>query len=559
MKKKIQNSIRRLLAVITAFVMACTVIGMNAVPVMAEGSGTITITPPSGVEKAQDYKIYKVFQGTGNGSGISYKLLNGHTTLEEAWTNSGMGTYFTVDAVGNVSAVSGAYTEDATTHKRSLTGDAVTAIGKYVTAIYNLNSQTPTEPTYTATKTSGATNYTASNVDDGYYYITTTTGTVVTIDSANHNATVQDKNTVPSVDKLITYAPYADNNTDIQTGSLDSNGNSGKNAIAEIGSTIQFGSTITVGAGAKNYVYHDKMGAGLKLDNTVTVSAFTPFTGGDEENEPTRNSIGFVQNTDYVIDTNPSDGDTFDIRFMQAGLSKLQAGYTIEIQYYATVTSDALRDSTDNPGNRNGTNTAKVTYGDKNDTTQESTTKVYNAVISLTKTFENVTSNYPVAGFVLRRGNGQFGNPYEYYKYNEATSSKPASISWVKLGDDENGVVDDATLKAALGRQITELKTTSENNVLNFAGLANGTYTLVESTVPDGYNKANTVEITINNANSKDAFTKANLEKSVTIENKPGSLLPSTGGIGTTIFYIAGGVIIACAILLLVMRHKKDE
>lgn len=69
----------------------------------------------------------------------------------------------------------------------------------------------------------------------------------------------------------------------------------------------------------------------------------------------------------------------------------------------------------------------------------------------------------------------------------------------------------------------------------------------------------NFTETAINNANLEGAFTTDNLKKSVTIENEPGSLLPSTGGIGTTIFYIAGGVIIACAIILLVMRHKKDE
>lgn len=53
---------------------------------------------------------------------------------------------------------------------------------------------------------------------------------------------------------------------------------------------------------------------------------------------------------------------------------------------------------------------------EKNHTTQESTTKIYNAVISLTKTFENVTGNYPVAGFVLRIGSGHSWDSYKYYK-----------------------------------------------------------------------------------------------------------------------------------------------
>lgn len=59
---------------------------------------------------------------------------------------------------------------------------------------------------------------------------------------------------------------------------------------------------------------------------------------------------------------------------------------------------------------------------EKNHTTQESTTKIYNAVISLTKAFENVTSNYPVAGFVLRIGSGHSWDSYKYYNFNDNTA-----------------------------------------------------------------------------------------------------------------------------------------
>ena len=70
------------------------VLGMSTM-VFAAGTGSITITPPDGVDTTQTitYKIYKVFDADGNGSAISYKLVSGKTTAPAG---------FTVDTAGNV-------------------------------------------------------------------------------------------------------------------------------------------------------------------------------------------------------------------------------------------------------------------------------------------------------------------------------------------------------------------------------------------------------------------------------------------------------------------------
>ena len=87
-----------------------------------------------------------------------------------------------------------------------------------------------------------------------------------------------------------------------------------------------------------------------------------------------------------------------------------------------------------------------------------------------------------------------------------------------------------------------------------FEGLANGTYTLVESTVPDGYNKLADTTVTIADSD----VTLTNLSQAITVVNKAGSELPSTGGIGTTIFYVIGAILVLGAGVLLVTRRRMN-
>lgn len=122
------------------------------------------------------------------------------------------------------------------------------------------------------------------------------------------------------------------------------------------------------------------------------------------------------------------------------------------------------------------------------------------------------------------------------------------------------------------------------NGEFKFIGLDDGTYYLTETKAPTGYNKlADPIELTIsantNNTQNDDTIngeeltelnikvgsntTGGDLDKgsvAATIENNSGSQLPSTGGIGTTMFYVGGGVLVAGAGVLLITkkRAKKD-
>lgn len=114
---------------------------------------------------------------------------------------------------------------------------------------------------------------------------------------------------------------------------------------------------------------------------------------------------------------------------------------------------------------------------------------------------------------------------------------------------DENGVVswvDDIA-------EATEYTTDAETGIITFTGLANGTYTLIEKTVPAGYNApTGNTKVTINGANLKGEAAQ------IEVLNQAGSLLPSTGGIGTTIFYVVGGVLVAAALVLLITKKRMS-
>ena len=235
----------------------------------AAGTGSITITPPSDVVKSATitYKIYKVFDADGNGTSISYKLVEGKTTAPDG---------FSVDSAGNV-------TYDGT--GTELTADDIAAIAAYVT-----------EDDLVATVTStGGANAVAEGLANGYYYITTSTGTAVTIDSTNPDQEVEDKNVIPSLNKKAKQAQdpnYMELSED------------GKKVVAQVGKVIPFEATITVGTGAKGYVFHDTMATGLTYQNDLKIEVTVP--AATEGGSATTTDI---TDSSYVTKT-PATGET---------------------------------------------------------------------------------------------------------------------------------------------------------------------------------------------------------------------------------------------------------
>ena len=216
--------------------------------------------------------------------------------------------------------------------------------------------------------------------------------------------------------------------------------------------------------------------------------------------------------------TATASGQSIKVGFDDDEIAKLAQGAEIVLTYKATITENALNDDPEK-------NTATISYGNNGQYTSEpSVTEVYNAQFTVTKQDGN---NQPLAGagFVIANADNK------YYKLDNGV------VTWVDSIEDADEHVSDA-----------------QGAVAAFTGLANGTYTLVEKTVPAGYNKAADQNFTV----AEHDYTATNLEQTAQVINTAGSVLPSTGGIGTTIFYIIGAILVIGAGVVLVTRRRMN-
>lgn len=179
----------------------------------------------------------------------------------------------------------------------------------------------------------------------GYYLVDSSVGTLCSLDTTKPAATIQEKNGVPSVDKIITSGGVV---------SAD-----GKSNSASIGDTVNFKTTITAQPGAQNYVLHDKMTDGLTFNNTVEV----------------KKGKSTVESSKYTLNTTGlTDGCAFEIEFTQDFCDTLNANDTITVTYSAVLNEKAEIGNVDN-----NTNETWLKYGDSKNTQHKTTT---------TKTFE---------------------------------------------------------------------------------------------------------------------------------------------------------------------------
>jgi len=479
----------KIVAVVIALALALSMTALVAfavdityqIPADADDA-SITVNLPANQGEVADniYNIYKVFDASVDPDTGAITYQSNAATLPAG---------FVRDAQGNITY------DNANGDGEELTADDIAAIAAWVT---NNGTKVATVETE-----AGDTSFTVEHLPYGYYYITTTTGSLVTVDSTNPNATVNDKNDVPPVTKEI--KKVNGEVTDVDA--------AGKEAMAQVGQVVEFEATVTKKAGALNYKFHDTMTSGLTYNNDVKV-----YVDGAE----------VTAGPDTFSTTSTDTGDTFTISFVDAYVQGLDDDEVITIKYTATVNDGALVTDEEN-------NTAKLSYGDSHGTnyTPEQEVTVYDATILVNKYYEDGDGNQqPLAGagFVLKNSEGK------YY----ALDATDGTVIWVDSIDDALELFTDDT--GAL------------ENGGKFTGLTSGTYALEEKTVPAGYNKAEDASITI----TANDYTTPNLVQTADVENESGTTLPSTGGVGTTIFYVVGGLlVIVSAVVLIAKRRAK--
>lgn len=180
------------------------------------------------------------------------------------------------------------------------------------------------------------------------------------------------------------------------------------------------------------------------------------------------------------------------------------------------------------------TNTAKLDFGptSKRDSRSDSA-HVFSGHISFYKK-DNSGNDLAGAKFVVKNKDGK------YAKLN----GSGLSYSFVEWVDDE------ATA--------TVITTTGEANEIMVRGLAAGIYTLVETEAPSSYIKGTDTNVIINKTVDGSTLAVTALDTAtVTVVNTKGTELPGTGGIGSTIFYTAGGLLVLGAVVLFIVKRRK--
>lgn len=277
---------------------------------------------------------------------------------------------------------------------------------------------------------------------------------------------------------------------------------------ANIGDTVLFKTTIDAKKGAENYVLHDKMDAGLTFNSIHSVQANKPSP-----------ALG----KDCILQTeNLGDNCTFHLVFTQEYLNNLTDSHEIDVVYGATVNENAKI-------NQANTNQTWLTYGDSKQSNVDGT-----------KTFSFGIPVFKYTG-LTRTGLADA----QFKLYNDKACKDEVKLT---KADDHTYRVDpngNATMVSPI------------DGKFNVNGLKAGTYYLKEMAAPKGYNKlANPIKVTIDNEGNITAGDKTT--KEVDVENKSGTLLPSTGGMGTTLIYLAGIVLVVLSGYVLISKRRAS-
>lgn len=494
-----------LLALVMVFALATTAFAQDET--VTGGTGSITI---SNAAKGETYTIYKLFDATVNADGSSIAYTG---EIPES-----LKTYFTADTNGYISA-----TEKAKDGENMSEG-LKTALKAWTATA-----------TATATAESDGSALNFKGLAFGYYVVTTTQGDMlISVDSTMPDVTIVDKNSS---------APSDLSKTATATGTDKS---------FSIGDTV----TYTVRFKTSNY-YGAGTGAKKILSYTIedtlpdfltSVNVTSIIVDNDGDNATTKDQVDVTAqfaDKKIVIDWY----DEANSKFLHDN------GATVTITYTAVVTEKAHIDGN---GNTNKVTVTWTTEGDEPPVPGklEKEETIYTYAIALKK--------------VDNKGKALPGAVFEFPFYVKSTAD----------------ATDGAYIYAGTnpGEDLTNQITTPDSGVIVVKGVKSGSYKITEFKAPDGYNKL-TAPVTVEavktgetsthttvyldedgkvvNEDTKVIEVKVDINTiaatAVVVVNKAGTELPSTGGMGTTIFYVLGAVLVVGAGVLLVTKKRMSQ
>lgn len=501
------KSIKRIIALLLTAVMTIT---MSVTAFAAEPSCSLTVNVKGGQNlKGQTISLYKLFDLSTSKSGetTNYAYTVSKTTGYKDALKSALGT-----------SLQGTTDEDYANAVLNLGKDNSDAVKKFAndftaTALKSKLSATKTSNKITEPKTS----FDFNNLTPGYYLVYVTGGkeiqsSLVTVEKETN--TVNLKTEAPSITKT------ADKDT------------------VSIGQVVKYTVTGSVPdtTGYSEYVYniHDTLSNGLDFVNDETG---TPTSDGN-----VKVTVAFKDATDASTAPTTATIDTDNSKKMSLDLSEwvkasqANKGKEFTVTYYAKVNKVADVSTKNNATLEYGNNPGETT------TTTPSEAK---------------TPTYPldIKKFAKTDNKMLAGAKFKLYKDSVADENV------IKVTGSEGNYVVDPNSKNTVFESVASI--TGQNYNLHVNGLAAGTYYLVETEAPAGYNKL-TASIKVVIAKDGDNWTISKdgtpeTDKIIDVENSTGSILPSTGGMGTIAFTVVAAILVLGVAVSFIRDRKREN
>nr|WP_317375290.1 SpaH/EbpB family LPXTG-anchored major pilin [uncultured Catenibacterium sp.] len=501
------KSIKRIIALLLTAVMTIT---MSVTAFAAEPSCSLTVNVKGGQNlKGQTISLYKLFDLSTSKSGetTNYAYTVSKTTGYKDALKSALGT-----------SLQGTTDEDYANAVLNLGKDNSDAVQKFAndftaTALKSKLSATKTSNKITEPKTS----FDFNNLTPGYYLVYVTGGkeiqsSLVTVEKETN--TVNLKTEAPSITKT------ADKDT------------------VSIGQVVKYTVTGSVPdtTGYSEYVYniHDTLSNGLDFVNDETG---TPTSDGN-----VKVTVAFKDATDASTAPTTATIDTDNSKKMSLDLSEwvkasqANKGKEFTVTYYAKVNKVADVSTKNNATLEYGNNPGETT------TTTPSEAK---------------TPTYPldIKKFAKTDNKMLAGAKFKLYKDSVADENV------IKVTGSEGNYVVDPNSKNTVFESVASI--TGQNYNLHVNGLAAGTYYLVETEAPAGYNKL-TASIKVVIAKDGDNWTISKdgtpeTDKIIDVENSTGSILPSTGGMGTIAFTVVAAILVLGVAVSFIRDRKREN
>ena len=541
------GKIRKVLAFVIAMVMTVAL----GVIVHADDAGSITVT---NAEIGKKYELYKLFDATVSPSGdIAYSLPEGKNA--DAFFNN----YFEIKN-GNI------------IQKKNFTTDVLKTdeFKKWASSFGSLAGET--------IASSGTVTW--SPIDYGYYFVKSEVGAVLSVDSANPAANVIDKN---------------------QTVTFDKNIVEGDNLVKANQAGLKIDVPFDITVNAKNYdgeekifeyVIYDTMDPGWTMKDAPVVKV------GETTLDNSKYAISYKDKDDNAT-TTLADAEYFEISIPWTTNGTKDGDFLYQPNDKINVTYTAILDPEKaafvNVGTTANLNTAQVKYYKGGDQPNQPSgdlgtkqTKTWETGLTIIKK-DGEGNVLTGAQFTLTSTNGtKVSYVYEkkyvadaagtYYKLKDGTYTAEAPNndethdSVYENTSEKYKLVEEAKVMGKDQNPATISSYVDDEGKVKFTGLGAGTYKIEETVVPAGYNKADDIEFTIGyeiNYETLDITWNSNNDKVVpdgttklfdtTVVNNKGTELPSTGGMGTTIFYVIGGILVLAAAIILISKRRVQQ